>query len=258
MSLKFEIIKTDGSVNGYERPTLRGGMSLLIPLLKHRDSLRPIDSFMELGIAGGGKQILWSDLLQDVENGISIGVEIFHLKVDYGLSMSKDMYEWHMEGYNCSTHQFKDYENIKAFYGYNSYTKSAHDAVHEYLGDRKLDVIVDDGDPNPVYVKKEKLNLSDNWQDLLSQDGILWSETINGQGTPAATDLPWEEHRKVHEEFAEKGWVIFDMTPYSHSNLKDRIDHDNCVFSVWSHDHSLFSDIYSDFEECIISGKENI
>lgn len=256
MSLNFNVIKPDGG--GYERPRLRGGFSLLLPLLRYRDNVRPIDSIMELGIAGGGKQILWADMLEGVENGISIGVEIFGPESEHGLSMSKEMFEWHMEGYECSTRQFKDYDNLKAFYGYNSYTKPAHDVVQDYLGDRKLDVIVDDGDPNPVYIHKEKLNISDNWEDLLIHDGIMWSETINGQGTETANEQPFEDRKKVYDQFAEKGWVIFDLAPYSSPNVKEVIGHDNCVFSVWSHDHSQFSDVYSNFEECIISGKQNI
>lgn len=256
MSLNFSYIKELKS--SHERAFWRGGLEILTPLLEHRDSIDPISAIMEFGIGGGGKQLLWADMLEDVQDSLSIGVEIFHPEGEYGLAMEQEMFDWHMIGYNCSNGQFDERDDVKAFHGYNSYLPKTRDVIKDYIGDRLFDVIIDDSDPNTAEVHPEKYDLSTTWSSMIKQNGFIWSETINGQGTPHANEMSWEDHRKFHQKFAEMGWVIFDTTKFSHPDLVENIGHNNCVFSIWSHDHSQFETVYQKFEDCIISGKENI
>lgn len=259
MSLNFALLD-DNVSTAFERSRWRGGMYMLSKFLKRYSEISEISTMLEFGIGGGGKQILWADFMAEVPDSISIGVEIFSPLTEFPEGMHDDNFQWHMKGYECSTGQFAKYQGkIFPFYGYNTYSEKTVDTIKDFLGDRLIDIIIDDSDANTAIKHPDKYDLSKLWSPLLKENGFIWSETINGQGTPGAQNLPIEEHRRVHEEFAELGWVIMDSTKFSNpTKLRSREIPTNSFMALYAEDHSVYSDVYEKFEDCIISGKYNI
>lgn len=241
----------DESLN---RPINRGGMKILRELIVYKHyHYSPINNMVEFGVGGGGKHVFWSNVFRE---GNVYGIEIFHPEAERVKGWGQEMIDWHMVGYELSIHQASSEPNLTLLHGYDGYLQESVDEIKKHLGDNKLDLIVDDGNPNGNKTASNRIDVQDLWKDTLAEDGFFWSDTILGQGTGDAEELyNTFENEQYIKNFAERGWVIFDLTKYSaYDNLRAN---SNSYFGIWAHDLTLYGDILQNYEDCILNGREN-
>jgi hypothetical protein len=241
----------------FSRITDRGGRDILFDFMKKRNEIDPISSILELGIGGGGKHLIWTDILSDVDDRLVFGVERFSPNSDWASKMTPEILDWNMQNYEVAIRQFDNIENLYSFFGYNSYLPESVNAIKRHPKSRLLDIIIDDSSANTVLKNPEKYNISDNWKDMIKQNGFIWSDTINGQGTDLTRNISYDDNMKVLKNFSEMGWVIFDMKKHSRTEESWKT-HGNCIFAIWAHHHHQFLELYNKYDDCIILGKENI
>lgn len=252
--MNLELLMSEPDDGALNRPINRGGMVLLRELIIYKEeNYSSIKNVVEFGVGGGGKQVFWANVFEDAN---TYGIELFHPESDWAKSMNEEMLNWYNQGYICSIGQVEDVDNSTLLHGYDGYDRSTADEMKKYLGNEKLDFIVDDSDPNGNVKQKKRINCHDTWKHLLKEDGFFWNETIMGQGTENSRVLEgtWQNDEFM-KEYASKGWIIFDMK--KHSNYERLEAPSNSYFGLWAHDLTLYSDVIREYEDCIVRGHEN-
>jgi len=252
--MNIELLNSYPEDNSLNRPINRGSMTLLRDLITYKvENFSNVKNIVELGVGGGGKHVFWGNVFLDAN---VYGVEIFHPNGEWASSLNKEMFDFFMKGYECSTRQVVDLENVTLLHGFDSYKQETIDVLVKYLNDEKLDFIVDDSDPNGNEVQTDRINAHNMWKTILKDDGFFWSETLMGQGTDNAIALQGtEKNEEFMKEYARNGWVLFDLTPYA--NYERLQAPSNSYFGIWAHDLGLYKDVLLKYEDCILYGREN-
>lgn len=218
------------------RAFIRGFLDIERDLINVGQLNRQFTTVCELGIGGGGKQRAWKLSGAEYVAGIDkVSINEQDIAAQGNLLPGVE-YFWSMNSYDSNT---------------------------PLILNRTFDLILDDSDTGEIFGKKKptnKENVINIWKDYLAEDGILISETPNGQDQNFEVPQPLEYHMPSFEYLASTGMVIFD-TYHFKGEMDVRVMANKRTtyhLGVYTKSWDIYKPVMEKYMEYIVCGKENI
>ena len=245
------------------RNSERGFSMFIAEVLDRIDDLTSTKlSVLEIGISGGGGHVCFINALR---NSVVYGIEWFdkngrefynstgvhnYIRDNFD-EMCIDM----QRGEDNLHKQIRLQDNInelKLWYALDGYTQEAADKVYDF-NNGAIDFIVDDGNPSgPETLMRE-------WKDKVSDNGMIFSGNMFGQGIKVAYDKhqtpSWvEDNLKL---ISAEGWIAFDMKEYEVLAEPTLTEYRLNYMYIYAKNYNQFEEILTKYEHNIIAGKDN-
>jgi hypothetical protein len=245
------------------RNSERGFSMFIAEVLDRIDDLTSTKlSVLEIGISGGGGHVCFINALR---NSVVYGIEWFDKngrefynstgKHNYIRDNFDEMCIDMQQGEDNLHKQIRLQDNInelKLWYALDGYTQEAADKVYDF-NNGAIDFIVDDGNPSgPETLMRE-------WKDKVSDNGMIFSGNMFGQGIKVAYDKhqtpSWvEDNLKL---ISAEGWIAFDMKEYEVLAEPTLTEYRLNYMYIYAKNYNQFEEILTKYEHNIIAGKDN-
>ena len=249
---------------GNSRNSERGFSTFIAEVLDRIDDLASTKlSVLEIGIGGGGSH---ANYMENLTDSVVYGIEVFD---ENGREFynSSDSHHYIRDNFDhMLRHRLKSevmiLENnkeqadrgndVNLWYALDGYTQEAADKVYDF-NNGAIDFIVDDGSPSG------HKTLMSEWKDKVSDNGMIFSGTLFGQGTQDA----WDKHQNPSwiednlKLISAEGWIAFDMKEYEVLEEPIRTEYKLNYMHIYAKNYNQFEEILTKYEHNIIAGKEN-
>ena len=251
---------------GNIRNSERGFSTFIAEVLDRIDDLASTKlSVLEIGIGGGGSH---ANYMENLTDSVVYGIDHFDKDGREFYNASHGQYHYIRDNFDELLINFEQGEadihrinkeqadrgnDVKLWYALDGYTQEAADKVYDF-NNGAIDFIVDDGSPTgPNTLLRE-------WKDKVSDNGMIFSGNMFGQGIQDA----WDKHQNPSwiednlKLIAQLGWIAFDMKEYEVLMEPEPHTWYICNYMyIYAKDYNLFEDILTKYEHNITAGKEN-
>jgi len=250
---------------GSQRNSERGFSGFIADVLESIDILtcdrEKRLSVLQIGIGGGGDMM---DLVNNMNDVQIYGVDHF----------SEDLLEYY-KSTGSNEYLVENFDEIaadivhqrilinetfdrgtckgKLFYGLDAYTQEAADTIYNH-NQADIDYIYDDGAPQGADT------LLSMWKDKISNNGMLISTTVFGNGT----SIVWEKFTTIPnwlqdnaDNIAKEGWIVFDMEEYGVLDNPPGTEYIMNYMAVYAKDYNKFEELLTKYQHNIIAGENN-
>lgn len=237
----------------------RGFLEIQSAFVEHAVNLITNDSLSlaELGIGSGNTLVNWSDNLPSAK---IYGVDIFcphssnidNVHSDYRF-FYEDLAHYNQKiiSYGESLENVSVYENIKLIYACDGYDKSSATKVIKENGGT-IDIVIDDASPSGQSLHL----LKSAWQDAVSPNGCIISQTLTGNGTLDVYNQGLQYHIDLMRDKASpQGYICFDTSDFVPTET--RIDYILPLWCFWSPNMELYAPIIDKWKRYIVAGEKN-
>ena len=248
---------------GNSRNSERGFSTFIAEVLDRIDDLASTKlSVLEIGIGGGGSH---ANYMENLTDSVVYGIEVFdengrefynssdshHYIRDNFDEMCIDMQRG-KENLHKQIILQNNINELKLWYALDGYTQEAVDKVYDF-NNGAIDFIVDDGSPAGTKT------LMSEWKDKVSDNGMIFSGTLFGQGNQEA----WDKHQNPSwiednlKLISAEGWIAFDMKEYEVLEEPIRTEYKLNYMYIYAKNYNQFEEILTKYEHNIIGGKDN-
>jgi len=212
-------------------------------------------SIVELGIGGGGSLFNWANYTTDTN---IYGVDLFSTehKELYDTTGHFGYFRENFERISAdisNTQQLLLETDIVAYWGIDAYSEQSAITVEECNG-AKLDFVLDDAAPDGGALK----GLMSAWQDHISDNGVIITETPYGNGCLPEYNRSDAEKQQRLNELASQGMILFDMTEYQNTILDPpATEYIIPYLGFYAKDYNKFKDLLTKYQHNIVAGEQN-
>lgn len=228
-----------------QRSGARGFIPFICSLIDDIQNIKPISSYLELGVAGCGSHKRYAQASTDVN---VYGIERFHPSMTDIATFDREM-----EGYKNAVKIMKEYPIIQCLFNVSAYEYDTPSKLQELSGLKKYDLINDDAATDWPRMRNS-LNV---WRDSVSDHGAYITEVPDGMGVERWWNMSREQHIENFNELAGDGLVVFDMEEYKHVVRGFEKDWDAHFIGLWMPDWNIAKNTIKKYEHNIVAGKEN-
>ena len=259
----------DNNKYGNMRSGERGFSTFFAETLDQIDNLTSTKlSVLEIGIGGGGTFVGYIENLKDsvvygIDHFDKDGREFYNASHTHNYIRDNfdelliDFEKGEAMIHRINKEQADRGNDVKLWYATDAYTQEAADKVYEF-NKGAIDFIYDDGAPRGTDT------LLHMWKDKVSNNGMLITTTVFGNGCQEAYDRLYSENnilQELSDNIAKEGWIVFEMNDYkvlSDPPSRRILEGFNCTYMcIYAKNYNLFEDILTKHEHNIIAGKEN-
>ncbi len=228
------------------RQAARGMVNFLALLFDEIQTRKPIESLLELGIAGGGSHRNFASAMDSTDK--IYGIDIFNLETKNYLNAGKP---YHSMGETLSR-VTSEHGNIHFIWDTDVYDPLTPDIVKDTWNVDGFDVIIDDAGTDwprmryslPIWKK----SVRDAYITLVP----------DGNGVDAFWNLSHEDHMENYNELSKAGLVVFNL---EHEKVivagKEQLYNAHYI-GLWLPDWSVAQNTIEKYSDYIVAGKANI
>lgn len=229
-----------------QRSAARGFMPFICSLIDDIQNIKPISSYVELGVSGAGSHKRYAKA--------SVGVEIYGVERFHPSMTDIATYATEIKSYNNAVKIMEDFPSIKVLFGESAYDYSTTEKLSKLSNRTQYDLINDDAATDWPRMRNS-LNV---WRDSVADHGAYITEVPDGMGVESWWNMSRAEHLANFNELAKDGLVVFDMEEYKHVVPGFEQDWNAHFIGFWAPDWKNFKSTVEKFQHNIVAGDANL
>ena len=227
------------------RSLSRGFTPIIVDMIHAQQTVKPVESVCEIGVSGGGKQLMWSTAMDHKFPVVGIDY-IDPCDSQFEQTEPHHVYEIRTTALDWTS----PYDNITLLLGKSGYITDTVTGALLHAPD-KFDLVFDDG-ATGWPLMRESLSV---WKRGISPTGCYISETPDGNGDTIWGIVPLEEHLvNLASVSLNTGMIIFDTLAFATPDGSMN----GHYLGIWAPDMEIYKSVIQKYEQYIVFGRHYI